>query len=79
MKKQDLKELWGEELFNAFADHIDNDGWLTENWAPILEENYSDWDKDYNDTGEKSNLYSRMYIQDFEKKEADLGIFIRPI
>lgn len=79
MKTKDLKELWGEELYNAFADHIDEEGWLTENWGPILEEGFSDWDADYNDTNEKSNLYTRMYIQDFEKKETEHGVFIKPI
>ncbi|KPE50134.1 hypothetical protein [Chryseobacterium indologenes] len=78
MNKKELKEIWGEKLFNAFADHIDQEGWLMQNWGPILEDNYSDWDEDYNDTNEKSNLYSTMYLQDFEEKKTESGIFIRP-
>lgn len=35
MTTEQKKELWGEELFNAFADHIDENGWLTVNFGDI--------------------------------------------
>ncbi|KGT09532.1 hypothetical protein NV63_06815 [Elizabethkingia anophelis] len=71
------KELWGDVLYNAFQGHINEDGWLTSDWAQIIEDNYSDWDKDYNDTGEKRNLYQRMYLIDLEDSEDEK--FVRPV
>lgn len=71
------KELWGSDLFNAFSDHINEDGWLTADWAKILEDNFSNWDKNYNDTNEKKDLYSLMYNLDYEENED--GTLIRPI
>lgn len=71
------KELWGDVLYNAFQEHISEDGWLTSDWAQIIEDNYSDWDKDYNDTGEKKNLYQRMYLIDLEDSEDEK--YVRPI
>ena len=41
MTTEQKKELWGEELFNAFANHIDENGWLTEDWAGILDKEMS--------------------------------------
>ena len=71
------KELWGDVLYNAFQDHINEEGWLTSDWGQIIEDNYSDWDKDYNDTGEKKNLYQRMYLIDLEDSEDEK--FVRPV
>lgn len=69
MATEEIKELWGEELFNVFADHLDSEGWLTENWAYIVEDNLSDWDEDFNDTNEKREVYGLMYNIDFEYNE----------
>lgn len=71
------EKLWGEVLFKAFADYIDKNGWLTSGWVDILEDNFSDWDEDYNDTNEKKTLFRLMYNLDFE--ESVDGKLIRPI
>lgn len=62
---QNIK-IWGEELFQIFGDHIDNEGWLTEDWSEIIEEELSDWDENYNDTNKKRSAYGLMYNIDFE-------------
>ena len=69
-------DLWGDELWNAFYSHIHSEGWLTSNWAEILENEFSDWDEDYKDTNEKKTLFGLMYNKDFEESED--GKFIRP-
>lgn len=74
---EELKELWGEELFSVFAEHIDQNGWLTSDWARILEQEVPRLDEDYNDNPEYSDTYSRMYNKDFE--ESQDGLLLRPI
>lgn len=69
-------DLWGEQLWNAFAPYIYSEGWLTSNWVDILEDNFKDWDEDGNDTNEKRTLFGLMYNLDFEESED--GKFIRP-
>lgn len=69
------KELWGDDLFSVFGEHIDENGWLTADWAPILEAKVPKWDSDYNDNPEHANTYSRMYNLDFQYNEDK----IRPI
>lgn len=76
MTKKEIKELWGETLYNAFKEHLTDDGWLTINWAHILEEKFNDWDDDYNDTNIKSRLYQQMYLLDFDDNFN--GSFIKP-
>jgi len=71
------EKLWGEVLFKAFSDYIDKNGWLTSSWIDVLEDNFSDWDEDYNDTNEKKTLFGLMYNLDFEESED--GKLIRPI
>ncbi|HCM34152.1 hypothetical protein [Chryseobacterium sp.] len=71
-----IKEMWGDDLFDAFADHFDKDGWLTVNWGPIVENKYQDLDENYNENATKKNIYTRMYMQDFQ--ESDCKQFIRP-
>lgn len=66
MTKEQIEQAWGEDLYNAFCEWIDENGWLVGNWADYLEDNYSNWDKNYNDTNIKSNLYSQMYNLDIE-------------
>lgn len=66
MTNKELKSLWGEPLYTAFKEYITEDGWLTNNWGQILEDNFSDWDDDYNDTNIKSRLYQAMYLKDFD-------------
>ncbi|UWX67957.1 hypothetical protein NZD85_04960 [Empedobacter stercoris] len=66
MTTKQIEQAWGEELYNAFSEWIDDKGWLVGNWPDYLEENYSNWDKNYNDTNIKSNLYSQMYNLNIE-------------
>lgn len=74
MKTEKLKDLWGEELFNVFANHIDEDGCLTESWAEIIENEIPKFDDDYNDNPLYRETYSRMYNMEFE----EIGNKIRP-
>lgn len=69
MTTEEIKELWGEELYNVFEQHIDDEGFLTLKWANIIEDNLSDWDEDFNDTNEKKHVYGLMYNIDFEYNE----------
>lgn len=66
MSIEQMKELWGEELFKVFGNYLDEDGWLTSQWCDIIEENLSDWDDDFNDTNEKKEIYGTMYNIEFE-------------
>lgn len=66
MNTEEIKELWGEELFDAFADHIDEEGFLTNDWADILEKKYPDHTF-YDKPEIKENIYSRMYNLDAEE------------
>ncbi|STD53059.1 hypothetical protein [Empedobacter falsenii] len=61
MTTEQIEQAWGEDLYNAFYKLINEKGWLVGNWADYLEENFSNWDKNYNDTNIKSILYSQMY------------------
>lgn len=66
MTKKEIKDLWGSHLYNKLAPWIDGEGYILEDWGHIVEDNFHDWDNDYNDTFEKSNIYQRMYNLDFE-------------
>ena len=77
MTTEQKKELWGEELFNAFAEHIDENGWLTEDWGEILDKEMPDFDEDYNDNENKKEVFSRMYNLDYEESED--GSMLRPV
>lgn len=66
MTNQEIKNLWGEELFRVFADDLDDEGWLTEDWAMIVDEKVSNWDEDFNDTNEQKEIFSLMYNIEFE-------------
>ncbi|MBT0549155.1 hypothetical protein [Riemerella anatipestifer] len=77
MSDEGIKSIWGEYLYNIFAEHIDEDGWLIDNFAEIIDNKLKDWDEDYVDTGEKSEAYHRMHNTDFEESED--GLKIRPI
>lgn len=68
MKSTEINELWGEKLLNVFGNNIDADGWLTADWASIIEKEV---DKD-----DKSEFYNAMYLLEFEYKDNDS--FIRP-
>lgn len=71
-----IEELWGEELFDVFADHIDDEGFLTNDWSEIIENKYPD--HTYYMTPEiKENIYSRMYNLDTEENSE--GTKHRPI
>lgn len=70
------KKLWGETLYKVFKDYLTENGWLTIHWAPIVEENYSDWDENYNDTNIKKNIYQIMYLTDFIFSDCEQ--FVKP-
>lgn len=72
-----VQENWDQRLLEAFGDLINQDGWLTSDWAQHLEENFKDWDENGKDTNEKKELFGLMYNLDFEESED--GKFIRPI
>lgn len=76
MTTEELKELWGEDLFKVFGNHLTEDGWLTEDWGNILEKEVPQFDKDYNDNPDYKETYQRMCYLDHE--ESDCGKFIRP-
>lgn len=76
MNKEIQKQIWDDELYNALNGFFVENGWLTIDWATILENNFSNWDENYNDTNILGNLYSRMYNKEFEKSPC--GLFIRP-
>jgi len=76
MTNEQLKELWGDELFNVFADHITEDGWLTKDWNQIIENEIPRFDKDYNDNEKYTDSYQRMYLLNYV--ESDCGNFIKP-
>jgi hypothetical protein len=71
------EDLWGADLFGVFGNHINEQGWLTSDWADILEEEVPKWDKDYVDNPLYGATYSRMYNTDFEDNEDET--LIRPI
>lgn len=71
------EKLWGEDLFYIFHNHIDSQGWLTSDWARIIEEEVPRFDKGYNDNPLYQNSYSKMYSLDFEDNEDESKI--RPI
>ncbi|MDD1553133.1 hypothetical protein FO615_06020 [Riemerella anatipestifer] len=77
MSDKGVKSIWGEYLYNIFAEHIDEDGWLTSDFAEIIDNKLKDWDEDYVTTNERSKAYYRVYNTDFEESED--GLKIRPI
>jgi len=66
MTQEEIKKLWGDELYKVFSEHINNDGWLTSNWADIIEDEISKYDSDYNENPLYTKTYSRMYNIDLE-------------
>lgn len=77
MNDIDVKKLWGEDLYNVFAEHIDDEGWLPAEWSPIIENEVPRLDKYYNDNPEYARAYSAMYHMDFEDSQD--GTKIRPV
>lgn len=71
------EELWGEDLFKVFGDHLNENGWLTPDWQNIIEKEVPRLDEDYNDNQEYRETYQRMYMMDFEESED--GKLIRPV
>lgn len=76
MTQEDIKELWGEDLYSVFANHINQEGWLTEDWSDIIENEIPKFDKDYNDNPLFKETYERMYNLDYI--ESECGNFIKP-
>lgn len=71
------QELWGDDLYKVFADYINEEGWLTADWANIIEHEVERFDNDYNDNPEYKETYGRMYNLDYQ--ESSDGTLIRPI
>ena len=77
MIKAKIKELWGSYLYSRLLPWIDEEGYIENDWVQLIEENYSDWDADYNDTNELKEIYQRMYQLNFEDNEEKTKI--RPV
>jgi len=77
MTEEQIIKLWGEDLYNVFSDHINDEGWLTENWADIIEEEIPKFDEDWNDNELYTDTYGSMYNIEFESNEDET--LIRPI
>lgn len=71
------EELWGEDLYKVFRNHINEDGWLTSDWSDILEEKVPKLDDDYNTNPENGDTYNRMYNLEYEENQD--GTMIRPL
>lgn len=71
MNIEEIKELWGEDLFNVFESNLNEDGWLTDHWVKIIEE------KKYDTI--KQDVYSRIFFLELESKETADGVLIRPV
>jgi hypothetical protein len=71
------EDLWGDDLYKVFGNHINESGWLTSEWAQIIEDEVPRFDSDYNDNPEHGETYSRMYNLEYEESED--GKMVRPI
>jgi len=69
MTSKDIKKLWGDELYDVFAEHINEDGWLTEDWVDIIESEIPRFDSDWNDNPVYKDTYQRMYMLDMVSNE----------
>lgn len=70
------EKLWGEDLWNVFGNHINEEGWLTSEWQNIIEDEIPKYDKNYNDNPLHKGTYGRMYSLEYEESED--GLMIRP-
>ena len=77
MTTKQKKQIWGEELFKVFAEHIDEKGWITSDWCEIIEDEIPQFDEDYNDNPIYKQTYQMMYNVEFEYNEDETKI--RPI
>lgn len=69
LNDEQIKELWGEDLYNVFAEHIDEYGRLTAEWQNIIENEIPRFDKHYNDNPLFKETYGRMYCLEYEVLE----------
>lgn len=69
MSRDEIQQLYGEELFNVLKEHIDEEGWITTNWHEIIEDEIPRFDENYNDNPVYRDTYQRMYYHDFEENE----------
>lgn len=67
--EQELREIWGNDLYETFGNHIDEEGWLTSDWHLIIEEGIPKYDKNMRDNEDYTLAYGRMYNIDFEENE----------
>ena len=63
MIKAKIKELWGSYLYSRLLPWIDEEGYIENDWVQLIEENYSDWDADYNDTNELKEIPKNVSIK----------------
>jgi len=74
---EEIKSLWGEDLFEVFGAYIDQEGWLTADWATILEAEVPKFDEHFRDNPEYSGTYQKMYLTEFEVTDDEK--YIRPL
>lgn len=67
--QEELIQIWGNDLFETFGHHIDNEGWLTADWTKIIEDEIPKWDDNFHDNEEYGDAYMRMYQIDYEENE----------
>lgn len=67
--QEELIQIWGDDLFETFGHHFDNEGWLTVDWTQIIEDEIPKWDEDFNDNEEYKEAFIHMYQIDSEYNE----------
>jgi hypothetical protein len=77
MEKLTNEKLYGKDLFHVFAEHINEEGWLTSDWGQIIEDEVPRYDEDFNDNPLHGETYNRMYILEYEENEDET--MIRPL
>lgn len=77
MNIEEIKKLWGKDLFKVFRNHINEEGWLTEDWSEIIENEVPKFDENWNDNELYKEIYIIMNTNDFEISGD--GKFIKPI
>lgn len=78
MTKTEIKQRWGSFLWKRLSPWIDNEGYIEKDFAQLVDDNFSNWDSDYNDTNENKEIFSRMYNLDFEDHPTDNNL-MRPV
>lgn len=67
-EKSEMLPLWGDELSKFFSSDLNDTGWLTSEWAYLIEERLQE--------PKRGEMYNRMYLLEFEESED--GKLVRP-